>query len=246
MLPLRRSAPAARSLSRPGSTAANQPTPDAVPLRSDDAGPTAGGQLVARVLAGFLSRSLPRHLDQRGLDLAPHPADGDAEDALTALHEIDDLVGRRAFVHARAVAHQRDAREILGAAFAQVLDRLADLLERNSGVEKPLDDLEDQDVAEGVETLGSRSGRRPNGRLDQAGPRPVVELAVGDAGHSAGGGSPKADVVRYRPDHALEQQALAAGLGGSVARRRADRPRAARGVSAHVEPSVRSNRHPRR
>src|SRR5918996_909760 len=161
MLPLRRSAPAARSLSRPGSTAANQPTPDAVPLRSDDAGATAGGQLVARVLAGFLSGPLPRHLDQRGLDLAPHPADGDAEDALAALHEVDDLVGRRAFVHTRAVAHQRYAREILDAAFAQVLGRLANLLERNPGVEKPLDDLEDQDVAEGVETLGARSGRRP-------------------------------------------------------------------------------------
>src|ERR671912_414496 len=199
MLPLRRSARDARSLSRPGSTAADQPPPVPAPLRADDAGATAGGQLVARVLAGFLSGPLPRHLDKRGLDLAPHPADGDAEDALAALHEVDDLVGRRAFVHARAVTHQRDAREVLDAAFAQVLGSLADLLERNSGVEKTLDDLEDQDVAEGVEALGARSGRRPNGRLHQTGPRPVVELTVGDACRSAGGRAPKADVVRYRP-----------------------------------------------
>src|SRR5690606_18645887 len=120
-------------------------------------------------------------------DLAPDAADGDAEHSLPALDEVEDLVGGRALIDASAIAHQCDLREVVHAALAQVVDGGPNLLERDAGVEQSLDDLEDEHVPEAVETLGARAGRGSDARLDQAGPRPVVELPVGDAGSTAGG-----------------------------------------------------------
>ena len=96
-----------------------------------------------------------RHLGQASLDLAPDAADRDAEDPLAALDQVDHLVGAGALVDRCAVAHHRDRGEVIGAAFAKVLHGDADLLQRHPGVEQPLDDLQDQDVAEAVEALGS-------------------------------------------------------------------------------------------
>ena len=120
------------------------------------------------------------------LDLAQHLADGDAEDALAAAHEVDDLVVRRAEVDAGAVAHQGGLSEVVDAGLAQLVDRDADLLQRDAGVEQTLDELEDEDVAEAVEALRTGSGRSPHGRLDELRARPVVELAVADAGGASG------------------------------------------------------------
>ena len=90
-------------------------------------------------------------------------------------------------------------------------------------VELTLDDLEQQDVLEGVQALRARSRRRADGRLDQLRPGPVVELAVGDAGRAAGGRTAEARVARERLDVVGEQQALVAGLrrglGGLQGRR---------------------------
>src|SRR3712207_7873193 len=44
----------------------------------------------------LVGRALARQLGEGALDLAPHAADGDAEDALTALEQVDDLVVARA------------------------------------------------------------------------------------------------------------------------------------------------------
>ena len=60
----------------------------------------ARGELVDRLLLD--RRDL--ELDELGLDLAQHLADRDAEDALAAAEEVDDLVARGAQVDARAVA----------------------------------------------------------------------------------------------------------------------------------------------
>src|SRR5512140_1156190 len=63
------------------------------------AGGAAGGQLVARVLRdGLVLGALAGQVCELALDLTPDPPDGDAEDALAALHEVDDLVGRGALV----------------------------------------------------------------------------------------------------------------------------------------------------
>ena len=115
----------------------------------------------------------------------------------------------------------------------------ADLLQRDAGVEQTLDDLEDQDVAEGVEPLRAGAGGAAHGRLDQAGAGPVVELAVGDAGGVARGRTAVAGVARA----AARRRRRRAG----PAPRRARRPRRGRGrggvgallvlVATHSRPS---------
>src|ERR1700760_3495709 len=122
------------------------------------------------------------------LDLLPDAAERNPEDALAALEQVDHFVGRRALVDADAVAHQGDLGQVAGAAVAQVVHCGADLLQRDAGVEQALDHLQDQDVAEAVEALGAGAMGSADAGLDQAGPGPVVELAVGDAGRVAGRG----------------------------------------------------------
>ena len=134
-------------------------------------------------------------VDERRLHLAQHLADRDAEDALAAADEVDDLVVRRAQVDRCAVAHERGAGEIADAGCAELLDRGADLLQRDAGVEQALDELQDQDVAEAVEPLRTRAARAADGGLDELGARPVVELAIGDAGGAGGDGAAVADLV---------------------------------------------------
>ncbi len=51
-------------------------------------------------------------LCERSLHLSPHPSDGNAEYALSALDQIDHLVLRCAFVHRSAIRHQGDLRQV--------------------------------------------------------------------------------------------------------------------------------------
>ena len=89
------------------------------------------------------------------LDLAPDPADRDAEDALATGEKVDDLLCGGALVHGGTIAHQGDLGKVVDAAFTQDMNGPADLLQRDAGVEQALDDLERQDVAEAVEALGA-------------------------------------------------------------------------------------------
>jgi hypothetical protein len=79
----------------------------------------------------------------------------DAEHALPALQQIDDLFGRGAFVDRGAVGEQGDVGQILHAALAQVVDRNPDVVQEMPVSSRPLDDLEDQDVLERVQTLAA-------------------------------------------------------------------------------------------
>ena len=63
-----------------------------------------------------------------------------------------------------------------------------DLLQRDPRIEQPFHDLQDQDVAEAVQALGTGALGGPHGRLDYPGTGPVVELAGGYAGHRGRGG----------------------------------------------------------
>ncbi len=162
-------------------------------------GGAAGGELVEGVGLGV-------QLDEGGLDLAEDLADGDAEDALAAADEVDDLVVGGAQVDARAVAHERGLGEVVDARLAQLVDRGADLLEGDAGVEEALDELEDEDVAEAVEALRAGAGRAAHGRLDEAGARPVVELAVGDPGRARRDGAAVAVRVVQLGETVGEQQ----------------------------------------
>jgi hypothetical protein len=102
---------------------------------------------------GGVGRRRAVQLDEAGLDLSEDLAHGDAEDALTAAHEVDDLVVGGAEVDARPVGHERGLSQVADARLAQLVDGRADLLQRDARVEEALHELEDQDVAEPVETL---------------------------------------------------------------------------------------------
>jgi len=78
---------------------------------------------------GLLGGVLARQRGQAALNFPPYAANGYAEDSLTALHEVDDLVCGGTFVDTGAVAHQGDLREVLHATFAKVLHGGPDLLE---------------------------------------------------------------------------------------------------------------------
>src|SRR5215471_15641698 len=125
-------------------------------------------------------------LGQFTFNLLPDSAERDAEHALPSGEQVHHLIGRRALIDAHAVAHQRDLSQVLGAAIMQVPYRRPDLLQRDPGVEQPLDHLEHQDVTEAVQALRTGAVRGADARLDQARARPVVQLAVGDPGGRAG------------------------------------------------------------
>src|SRR5699024_10299631 len=131
-----------------------------VSARSGQLGATPCAELVAGHLGDLgilvgVAHALARDLHEGAFDLAPDPPHGDAEDALTALDEVDDLVGRGALVDAGPVTHQGDLGEVLHPALTQVLDGDADLLQRDPRVQEPLDDLEHEDVAEAVQPLAA-------------------------------------------------------------------------------------------
>src|SRR5258707_11975356 len=86
---------------------------------ADSACPAAGELVGAGRTVGLFAR-VGGQVSQRALDLLPHPAERDPEHALAALQQVDDLVGRRAGVHTRAIAHQRDLGQVAGTMLAQV------------------------------------------------------------------------------------------------------------------------------
>ncbi|COX83373.1 Uncharacterised protein [Mycobacterium tuberculosis] len=117
----------------------------------------------------------------------PHRArDGDAEHTLAALQEVDDLLGRRALVHGGPIGEQGDVGQILDATLAQMVNCNPDVVQRDTGVEQPFDDLENQDVLERVQPLAAGSCRTTDRRHNQRCARPIVELAVGDPSDLAG------------------------------------------------------------
>src|SRR5229473_2997796 len=240
MLPLRRPR-LTRRLSRPVSTARPILPLERTRLwdargstRSAGTAQAALGQVVVEVRSAWGHRDQAvfgpdgGQFGQVSLDLAPDPAQRDAEHPLAALEQVDHLVGGRALVDADPVAHQRHLGQVGAAAIAEVLDRGPDLLQRDPGVEQSLDDLQHQDVAEAVQALRAGAVGGAYARLDQRRARPVIELAVGDAGGGARGRPAVPDLARVRaslvrnPGHpgnlvVVEQGALRAGRGGGPA-----------------------------
>src|ERR1035438_6100838 len=130
MLPLRRPRDVTRYLSRPVSSAPPMLPGKRVqggsggmgPPRSGGSGPSPGLAQLARAAQAALGQIVLTsggHRDetvlgpdggqhcQVALDLAPDPAERNAEHALATLEQIHYLVGGRALVHADPVAHQR-------------------------------------------------------------------------------------------------------------------------------------------
>src|SRR5580700_2628834 len=181
-----------------------------------------GGELVGgRGRCHIVRRCLGQlrgKVSQAALDLLPYPAEGDPEDTLTALEQVDDLVRGSARVDADAIAHQRDSGQVSRPALGEERHRRADLLQRDTRVQQALYDLEDKNVPESVQALGTRAARRADTRLDQPGAGPVVQLAVGDPRGGACHRAAESDVVGHRActrrSHLAEEQLLPLGLRG--------------------------------
>src|SRR4029079_18375557 len=114
-------------------------------------------------LGGRAVCALARKIREAALDVGHYPAEGDPEDSLAAREQVDDLARRGQLVDSAAVGEQRDLREVGNAALAQRLNGGPDVLQRDPGVEQPLDHLEHEDVAERVETLGAGPGGPADG-----------------------------------------------------------------------------------
>ena len=81
------------------------------------------------------------------LEVGDHPTERhDVEHALAVAEQVDDLIAGLDEHRVTAVEHEVRRREIGAELFAQVLDRLARRLERDVGVEQPLDDLQLDEV----------------------------------------------------------------------------------------------------
>src|SRR5690606_34584656 len=131
---------------------------------------------------------------------------GDAEDALPAADEVDDLVVRGAQIDGGSIAHQSGAGEVTDAGDTQLLDGGADLLQRDAGVQQPLDQLEDEDVTEAVEPLRPGAGGAADRGDHELGARPVVQLAVRDARRTRGHRAAVADLVVHRGQPVGEEE----------------------------------------
>src|SRR5579862_6793274 len=115
-----------------------------------------------------------------GVDLADDAGErDDVEDALAATQQVDDLFARAGKHRALGTDDEICRREV-PARFAHAFDRPACVLQVDSGVEEALDDLQLEDVAVRIEPLGPRPPRVDERGPQEAGARPVVELAVGD------------------------------------------------------------------
>ena len=139
----------------------------------------------------------------RTRNLVLHRTDCNPEHALPATEHVDHLVGAVRRIDGVAVRKQRHIGErlIRSELGPEDLDRGPDLLEAHAGVEQALDDLELDEIGEGVHALRTRPGSFLEGWAQQFGPGPVVELAVGDPHEFADLGGPVPDdflIVRFR------------------------------------------------
>ena len=101
-----------------------------------------------------------------------------------------------------------------------MLDRGPDLLERDAGVEQPLDDLQHEDVAEAVQALRAGTMGGADARFDQGCARPVVKLAVRDACRGARGRPAVTDLprvgARVTGQRSLTRQHSVTGEAGNL------------------------------
>src|SRR5699024_3386620 len=133
----------------------------------------------------ILRDRLGRKLRDRTGQLTHGPSDPDTEHALTALQEVEHLLLGGALEHRTSVGEQCDRGQILDTTGPSLINGIADVLQRDPGVQQLLGDLQDEDVLERVQALTARSRRVPDRGDHQIGTSPVVELAVGDTGDLA-------------------------------------------------------------
>jgi len=72
---------------------------------------------------------------------------------LSPTQEVNDFFTGAAFVHGGAVGHQGDGGKIVNTKVTEFIHGEADVLQRNARVQQPFDNLQHQNVFEGVEAL---------------------------------------------------------------------------------------------
>jgi hypothetical protein len=112
---------------------------------ADDA---EGGPPDGALFAGPRGGGFGGEVGEGGLDVGPDLADGDAEHALAAADEVDDLLVGGAFVDGGPVGEQGEPGEVCGAVCAQGVQGGADVGQGDSGVEQSFDQAQGEDVAE--------------------------------------------------------------------------------------------------
>jgi len=112
-----------------------------------------------------------------------------AKDALAASEQVNDLIVGTALVHGGAIGDKGQLCQVIYATIAQGFNCQTDILQGNTSIQQALHDLEYQHILEGVQALGAGAARRADGRVDQVGASPIVQLAVGDAGYLASDGN---------------------------------------------------------
>ena len=135
-----------------------------------------------------------------GIDLADDPGKrDDVEDTLAAPQQVDDLL-TRAHQH-RALADHDEVRrrEVFSDGFAQAFDRASGLAQVHAAIEKLLDHLQLEQVLVGVQPLGPTATRLGERRAAEAGPVPVVQLAICDTDDAAHLRPAETDLVHFVP-----------------------------------------------
>src|SRR5688572_25454382 len=132
------------------------------------------------------------------LELLVDAPEGDPEDPLSLLEQVDDLAAGGGGVDRAPVGEQRHVLEGGLELVGDVTDGLADLREAYARVEQVADHAEVDQVPEGIQPLRTGSLGLPVARNHQSGACPVVELAVRDPYDRAGLRPAKALVRHYR------------------------------------------------
>ena len=156
-------------------------------LSACDATCSASGELIIRQNRrdGVAVRLLPRQGREGALDLAPDTAHRNSEHALTASNKVNDLIGTPAFVDGDAITHEGHPGEILAWTGSEMIHGGPDIRQADTSVDEVLDDSQNENVAEPIESLTAGSRGCSNCRLNKASPSPVIELSVGDASDRA-------------------------------------------------------------
>ena len=149
------------------------------PVTSGAITPLGGAAASVRRLGG----ARPVELADAVVEARLHPAEGQHVDqhALPgAVHHVDQLAAV-ADHHVAAADHQVRGGDVGAHVLAHVGERPADRLELDPGIEQALDHPQLEEVLVAVQPPAAAAGGVDQRRAHEVRPRPVVQLAIGDA-----------------------------------------------------------------
>src|SRR5262249_29275114 len=162
------------------------------------------------------------------LELVDHLAErDDIQHTLAVTDDVHEVLARADEHRVRAVENEARRCPIVAEVATDVLDRPPCRLQLHARVEEVLDHLETYEVPVRVPPLGAAPPRVRQGRANEVGAGPVIELAVGDAHDLADLRPAEADLVSALPARQRRvQRPLLERRDAAVACCPARRPRA--------------------